>query len=97
VYVNRPQLGVDDGNAIINGMLANKSQFFGSSTAEVVSDADRYGGWNRAYSQSVSSSAPWSALGARSDNSSNAGILISYSYNGAANNNRSHRTILSGY
>jgi hypothetical protein len=96
------QLGVNNQNSIINGNLAGKYQFFGSSTAEVVSSTNNSNccSWNGDYASSVNATNPWSVLGGRANETNNAlpGTFAFYRYaGGAINNYTGHRTILSGY
>ena len=83
------------------GMLANKPQFFGGITAEVVSTTDSWGAWNGDAAQAFAASSPWPMLGGVSNTASlfGAGVFASgaTSTAGGANGGVSHRTILLGY
>jgi hypothetical protein len=90
---------VNSDDAIVMGGLANRPQFFGGNTAEILSVSNRYaGGWNGDYAYSVQSARPWFMLGGRADDSeSRPGAFAFYNHAGGAIANLSHRTILSGY
>jgi hypothetical protein len=83
--------------AIINGGLADKSQFFGDNMAETVSGTERMNSWNDDYSDSVISTQAWQTRGMSSDLGRFAGALSHFHANGGATFQTSHRTILSGY
>jgi hypothetical protein len=91
---------VNSESAIYNGGLANNNKFFGSATAEVVSRAVTYGGWNTNRTYSVRSSYPWQFRGGSAE-SARTGLFTFRHAQGGENNDgnltTSHRTILSGY
>jgi hypothetical protein len=93
------QLGVNSGDAIHTGGLANNSSFFGSSTAETTSRSNATSGsWNNDYARSPYSSASWQYRGGRSYNGANAGFFAFNAVGtGGASEQNGHRTILSGY
>jgi hypothetical protein len=88
---------VNNWDAIINGGIAGKSQFFGSSAAETVAAASSTGSWNGDYAYSVYSGNPWAYRGGRSYNGANAGSFAFNNATGGVNYSIGHRTILSGY
>jgi hypothetical protein len=88
---------VDDYVAIRNGALANNPLFFGSNTSEAIGAANSYGGWNGDIVDSARSGAPWFFRGADSSYGAYAGMVAFNDGAGGVNNDRGHRTILSGY
>ena len=99
MHVNT-QLGVNTQSAIVNGGLANKPSFFGSSIAEIVSSANTLNGsWNGDRSPSNISTNPWLGRSGHSNLGFEIGI---FSFNGMSAGGgpqyyTSHRTILLGY
>jgi hypothetical protein len=92
------QLGVNNQNAIYNGGLSGKSQFFGSGTSEIIGSAIQIGGWNGDHARAPYSTNPWLLRGAEADRDQIAGIFAFSYWSGAAYLGTSgHRTILSGY
>jgi hypothetical protein len=94
------QLGGNSGVAIHNGALANKPQFFGTSTSEITADAATYGGWNGDFSWTVYPAAPWAVRGGASEVGAYSGLLTFMRNDSRAfgfDITISHRTILSGY
>jgi hypothetical protein len=88
---------VDNVNAIWNGALAGKPQFFGDSTAEIVSAAMAGGGWNGDYARSFDSTNLYLMRGGGSHDSTGSGAFAFYGYSVHPYYQTSHRTILSGY
>jgi hypothetical protein len=89
---------VNNNLAVVNGALANKPRFFGSSTAETVAAASVTGSWNGDAAYSVYSIYPWFQRGSRSNQGATAGIFHFDDHNGDDYQaSVSHRTILSGY
>jgi hypothetical protein len=95
--VDFTQLGVNNANAIWSGGLYGNSKFFGSSTAETVSNTHNNGSWNTDDSFSVNLLGPWSRNGNQAPNGQTAGVFAFSQGTGGVNNTFSHRTILSGY
>ena len=92
------QLGVNSGNAMILGGLTNKPRFFGSATAEVISQASAgAGGWNGNSAHSLISGGSWQLRSATPTQGSAGGALRSGTHSGAMREDMSHRTILLGY
>jgi hypothetical protein len=89
---------VNNYNAIVNGGLAGKPQFFGTSTAEVVASTNDSNccSWNGDYARSVSSASPWFRRGGHSGHGALAGAFNALSFTGGGDI-LGHRTILSGY
>jgi hypothetical protein len=87
---------VDDWSSIYNGSLANAIKFFGSSTAEIVSQTlGNGGGWNGDAAQAVVSSRSWFI---RSSSAHEwPGMFTFHNLAGVAYQISGHRTILSGY
>ncbi|GHU52452.1 hypothetical protein FACS1894132_02110 [Clostridia bacterium] len=84
-------------NAIYNGGLTDKYQFFGSGTAETIATATALGSWDGGNASSVYSTSPWARRGGQSPIGSGAGSFAFDRETGDVNNGTSHRTILSGY
>ncbi|MCL2002252.1 hypothetical protein FWG76_02495 [Candidatus Saccharibacteria bacterium] len=84
---------------LVSGGLANNSQFFGDSTAEIVSvrGNTNNSAWHGSWAGSLAPTRAWSAPGGSSDNGSGAGVLSAEQHTGIAESNTSHRTILLGY
>jgi hypothetical protein len=102
IYHILPQLGVDNRNAIRDGALAYKLQFFGSNTAETVSANNQYGKWNGDTALSVNESQPWflqggTTSGVTNSGFSEAGLFAFLDRPGGVSYAFGHRTILSGY
>jgi hypothetical protein len=88
---------VNNLNAIYNGGLAGKFQFFGGATAETTARAADGGSWNGDVATSVYSTNPWFIRGGRSSNGSQVGIFAFNRETNPALEYFGHRTILSGY
>ncbi|MCL2001807.1 hypothetical protein FWG76_00170 [Candidatus Saccharibacteria bacterium] len=92
---------MNDINAIPIGGLANKSQFFGSNTAETLgSTTAANGGWNEDRAESPQSSNPWAMFGGQSPSATagnGAGMFAFARFPGNIQVTVSHRTILLGY
>jgi hypothetical protein len=99
IYHIFTQLGVNNWDAIINGGIAGKSQFFGGSTSEIVSVVAWNGSWDNGRPNSVALGYSWQLMGGATNEGSAAGVLSFYSANGGPGTAAyySHRTILSGY
>jgi hypothetical protein len=91
---------VDSNLAIVQGNLANKPKFFGTSTAEIASivpPAGRYdGGWNSDWTLTVTST-HIPIRGGRSNEVVPVGVFAFHMQTGGVIDHVSHRTILSGY
>ena len=85
--------------AVNNGALANKPQFFGSSTAELtsISFAGTDGGWNGGETLNPFLANPWQVHSGQAQYGARAGALAFSRWTGNARNDFSHRTILLGY
>ncbi|MCL2001802.1 hypothetical protein FWG76_00145 [Candidatus Saccharibacteria bacterium] len=86
--------------AVVNGGLANKSQFFGSNTSEVTSSLRDNGGWNLDWMHLVGVTRPWSLYGAHQtspDGSVRSGMFSAGNSPGNTQAFYGHRTILLGY
>jgi hypothetical protein len=88
---------VDGISVILNGGLAGKPRFFGTSLAEILSHATLANSWNGDGTRMVSSGSPWYMFGDQSGFGTRAGVFNSHDYSGSADGIVSHRTILSGY
>ena len=86
-------------DAIVRGGLANKVQFLGTSTVEVVSrNVASVGGWNNDFADTVHSTLHWFGRGSKFTIDTDAGVFsFDNISSGGVMVDASHRAILSGY